>query len=592
MLLLSDLFRRLRRALPVLAGLPLASLPVLAQDEAPPEEFFQDRIGVEVVSIDIVVTDKKGRPVDGLEREDFVLRIDGREVPIANFYAVTSGRQQPQPRPVAPPPDTARPDPAPPAAHDPLHLIVYLDSFYLNPGSRKRVLEDLPDFFAEQVAAGAQIMLATHDQAARPLTPFTTDLEELRAALAVARESPAVGIQQVSARRSALGNIQEVYRTCQENDWLEPCVDCFEQMVELARIYGIAALSERRAAFGAMEGLVNALAVLEGKKAMLHVSDGIQQQPGVALFYYIGEQLCPERRPDVQEHYLRQDVDDLNALVAHANTARVTVYALEASRPRNFTSASADNDTSFYGDAGGIKFFSPSADNDLVRTANLQGTLHYISEETGGKAIFNTTQFAPVLTDLAEELGSYYSLGYQPHHTGAGRTHRVGVKVPKKSYQVRYRRAFVHKKPDQHLADRTLGAILFDLAENPLGAEVRPGHQTQGTGGRKIVPLEISVPLGKLTLLPHAEDRQGRLTVVVAAPDENGKRTVLRKKDILVSIPLAGEKPGGSYRFGVNLELAPGEYDLGVAIWDEVAAVGSFLSVQVEATTKLVAGGD
>ncbi len=41
-----------------------------------------------------------------------------------------------------------------------------------------------------------------------------------------------------------------------------------------------------------------------------------------------------------------------------------------------------------------------------------------------------------------------------------------------------------------------------------------------------------------------------------------------------------------------GFELDPGEYDLGVAIWDELAAAGSFPSVEVEATAaEPVAGG-
>ncbi len=596
MLSLSDLSRRLRRALPVLVGLPLASLSVLAQDEAAPEppapeQLFQERIGVEVVSIDVVVTDKKGRPVAGLAQDDFELRIDGREVPIANFYAVTSPQlPEPLPEPLAPVEPAARAQAAPaPSAGEPFHLIVYLDSFYLTPISRKRVIQGLPDFLEQQIAAGARVMLATHDQAVRPLTLFTRNLETLRAALATAEKSPAVGVQQVTARRSALSNIQDIYRGCVESAQLEACADCFESMLQIARMNSRVALAERRAAIGALEGLVNALAVLEGRKALLHVSDGIQQQPGIDLFHYVGDQLCPGERQKVQEFYLRHDVYDLNDLIAHANSARVTFYTLEAGGVRNFSSASAD----MSGTVLGNTIFTPSADNDRVRFANLQGTLHFIAEETGGKALLNVNQFAPVLADLGDEVGTYYSLGYQPQHGGAGRTHRVGVKVPKKSHQVRYRRAFVHKKPDQQLADRTLGAVLFDVTENPLAAEIRPGAQTQGSEDRKIVSLEVSVPFEKLTLLSQNDTWQGRLTVVVAAPNEKGKRTVLRKKEIAVAVSVAeGEEPEGDYRFGVNVELAPGEYDLGVAIWDEVAAVGSFLSVEVEATVELVAGGD
>ena len=70
------------------------SLP--AQDAEPgPESIFQDTIGVEIVNIDVVVTDKKGHAVEGLTRDDFELRVDGEKVPIANFYAVVANTATP-----------------------------------------------------------------------------------------------------------------------------------------------------------------------------------------------------------------------------------------------------------------------------------------------------------------------------------------------------------------------------------------------------------------------------------------------------------------------------------------------------------------
>lgn len=57
------------------------SFPLAAQDEPVPEIFqdslFQESIGVELVNIDAVVTDKNGQPVEGLTKGDFTLRIDG-----------------------------------------------------------------------------------------------------------------------------------------------------------------------------------------------------------------------------------------------------------------------------------------------------------------------------------------------------------------------------------------------------------------------------------------------------------------------------------------------------------------------------------
>jgi len=62
-------------------------LLLLSTQQAPqPKPGFKS--DVTVVEVDVVVTDKSGRPVRGLRREDFEIFEDGSPVEIATFSAV------------------------------------------------------------------------------------------------------------------------------------------------------------------------------------------------------------------------------------------------------------------------------------------------------------------------------------------------------------------------------------------------------------------------------------------------------------------------------------------------------------------------
>src|SRR5688572_25929801 len=79
-----------RLALALAAGL----LPGLALAQAPPENpepTFFESIDVNVVNVEVYVTDKQGRRVQGLTRDDFQVLEDGKPVEITNFYAVSGG---------------------------------------------------------------------------------------------------------------------------------------------------------------------------------------------------------------------------------------------------------------------------------------------------------------------------------------------------------------------------------------------------------------------------------------------------------------------------------------------------------------------
>lgn len=64
-----------------------AALPGRAQAPEPPAETFAEEVSLEVVNVEVHVTDRQGRPVLGLTREDFRLFEDGQEVAIEYFTA-------------------------------------------------------------------------------------------------------------------------------------------------------------------------------------------------------------------------------------------------------------------------------------------------------------------------------------------------------------------------------------------------------------------------------------------------------------------------------------------------------------------------
>jgi hypothetical protein len=65
--------------------------------------------GVDVVTVDVVVTDKAGNPVSGLTKDDFTVLDEGRPQPISSFESIrvpVPGRLRPPPSghgPASPP---------------------------------------------------------------------------------------------------------------------------------------------------------------------------------------------------------------------------------------------------------------------------------------------------------------------------------------------------------------------------------------------------------------------------------------------------------------------------------------------------------
>ena len=81
-----------RSLLLLLLACLLVPLPLVAQDDG--ETIFIDRVDVNVVNVEVFVTDRDGNRVADLTADDFEIYEDGRLVEVSNFYsAVRESRQ-------------------------------------------------------------------------------------------------------------------------------------------------------------------------------------------------------------------------------------------------------------------------------------------------------------------------------------------------------------------------------------------------------------------------------------------------------------------------------------------------------------------
>lgn len=575
------------------ASLLLISLwvPTFAQDQdANVPELFRDEVLLEVVSIDVVVADRKGRLVEGLTAEDFELTVDGRQVEITNFYAMgeAPGRLSSDAAGPSPVGDTAQvpkntEDDAVSPGAETTSVVVFFDNSRTAPGGRRRLLNDLPAFLETQTAAGRRVMVIAYDQGnAEILAPLTRDVDQLKDALVQVDNLKASGIQRRLEHRQVMDDVITIFNSCPTQNTGDDAEDtssrcqCAPRMISRAEVYSAELDGQRAGSFASLDNVISALGALEGRKTFLYVSDGIEQQTALDVFHYIRE-ICPDTSTSNRDMRLDGQAA-FDSLVEHANANRVTFYSLEASGVQGFSSHSAAQGDESPFDVTG----RASALNDQRRVANSQSGLFFMANETGGKAVLNANHFDEDLAKIDEETVGYYSLGYSPGYPAEGRSHRVAVRLPKhKKYELRYRRSFLHKDPDRQLAERALGAYLFGVERNPLGASVAAGTPAALTDGKVQVPIEVRVPLTELTFLPGEQKRQARLTLVVAAPGKNGRRTEIRKKELTIEAPLDAATSPPEYRVGVHVDLPPGDYELAVGLRDDIGETASFLKLPV-----------
>ena len=94
------------------------------------------------------------------------------------------------------------------------------------------------------------------------------------------------------------------------------------------------------------------------------------------------------------------------------------------------------------------------------------------------------------------------------------------------------------------------------------------------------MPLEVRIPIGKITLVPQGDNYIGRLQLAVAVMDaEGGMSPVQQQEPLTLSIPraeidIARDK---YYTYAMVLALRPGLARVALSLRDELSTETSFL---------------
>lgn len=567
----------------------LASCAVL--QAAPPQ--FGELIEVNVVNVDVHVTDRDGRPVTGLRREDFEVSEDGKRMEVTNFRVVTPGpqpaaggpREVPSHQPAAG--SGSRSDPQLPA-EERLHLIVYVDNFNLEPAHRGRVLQQLRGFLKD-LGPDDRVMVVTSDLGLTIHLPFTSDRAALETALKEIESLGTQGQERANERRQALTRVLHIREAVRVMDG-----PCSRMILAPVESYAETTRQEVLRSINTMTVLVNSLSGVPGRKAMLHVSDGLPVTPGEEVYQLMAE-ICGggtasgvvdvadpdllgpgqyKGREAILDAQRYSTVEDFNKLAAHANANRVTLYTLQASGLAGMPSASAQ-----WGVDETMLAQLPNIHS--VAASNLRSSLTLMASETGGRAILDANDVTADLRRIKDELGSYYSLGYSPAHSGDGREHRIEVKVRRPGLQVRHRKGYRDKPALERAVDRTLAAVYHGFEDNPLEVAVEVGQQTKAEGTLVSVPIKLRIPLFKLGIFPQPDQTfRGRLRLLVSTRDGKGGVSPIRQVEVPLQIPPEEVlyAMGKFYEYALTLNLAPGEQHVAIAVWDEGTATTSVLS--------------
>lgn len=556
----------------VLSAPPAAAQSTDAGDGAEAQEEFFGVVDVEVVNIDVWVTDRQGKPVEGLERGDFIVLRDGEPVDITNFYAVADGGpatpEPDEPATPSPPPSEPAAEPAPPRIPEEhrLWLIVYIDNYNIDPTERRRVIPALHRFLSRTLTSGDRAMIVSHSRSLEVRQPFTDNLPTLFDSLdEIAEESG----HAVVRRRELMQTLRRI------DDTDNPDAALLD-----ARRFAEQVMNETGYTVDGLERLVESLAGLPGRKALVHVSSGVPMLAGEPAFHAVAEKFeTSEAYAEIPRYDTSREFERVNR---HANAHRVVFYTLDAGGLRGMEFGNAEY--------GGFVSMDLRNTLDSVVPENLQAPLRLMALETGGRAIVNRNDVLPALEEAAQDFRSFYSLGIASSGTDTARYHEIKVRLrdsaDKRGYKIRHRSGYRSKSAETRVREGLRAALLYDHQTNPLGVEVSLGTpQRDGESGSYVLPIQLRLPLRDVVLLPSPSGKHElRLKLFVGAVTENGDSSAI--EEVPLGLRLAAEHVeaarGESFLHTHRILVGEGRQKIGIALLDVFGRQTSVVTAGVD----------
>lgn len=560
----------------VVSGLAFLTLSVVFAQDGPPDDFlFSEVIDVQLVNVEVWVTDSADRPVSGLTAADFEILEDGRPVEISYFAEFRESV------PVAEkttPASTEAQRHAPPSASrlaDPSHLIVYFDEMHLTPSGRKQAIKDLGAFLTEGHVAPERVLILSQGTSLKTEATFGSSWPELDEALSrVEKELPRGGIG-ASDKRLAIKSLQDLWQWAREvalGTSPEAVCDVFlPRAVDEVEAYAAQSRNRIGRTLDHLASTASFLTGVPGVKTMIYVSDSLERAPGTDLVTFISS-LCPVRT-DTPLFLLSDELSqEFRRLTRHANTNRVTIYAMQTSGlDSGFLTGAQQQGVETRALAGPF--------NNALRTSEREG-LSTLAAETGGRAVVNTNTFDDALVQIAREMSSYYSLAYEPPHGGDELEHEIEVRLKSKGLEARHRRGYRDKNPDVRMSERLQGAVYLGLVDNPLGVRLGAGSISPGSKDRMVFPLHVLVPAEKIVFLPKDDGVVAQLSVQVSTRNTRDQKGIFDHRAYRIN--WASDSDRQTVSLTLDLEVPPGVHLVAVGVRDDATRQTSFVSTTVE----------
>ncbi|HEY2858870.1 MAG TPA: VWA domain-containing protein [Terracidiphilus sp.] len=520
---------------------PWGTLSFAQQDQSGPPGGFVIRANAELVLTNVVARDPKtGELVRGLTRNDFTVLENGKKQEIATFdfqsvdmatplneatiSGLASGAAGPGSKAVA----VAKPE----DLRNHRLIVFFFDLTSMQPEDLDRSVDAARDFLRKKMAPADLVALVSLGDTLKVDQDFTADKDALIGEVGIYNGTEGQGFAQGATANSNQTEDTTGY-TPDESEYNDVNTD--------RELFALRAISK-------------SLEKITEKKSLLYFSGGISRD-GI------------------------ENQASLRAAINAAVRANLAIYSVDT---RGLQAVSPVGDASTGSLRGQGGYNGGALQNNMNANFASQEVMATLSSDTGGKAFFDSNDFAPAFAQVQKDTSAYYAIGFHSSNPARdGKYRKLTIKINKPGLKLEYRPGyyapadFAHsgkedreQQLDEQLASDLpatdmavyLDAMYFRLDEN-----------------RFYVPVSLVVPGSQIPFVKGGDKDKATLDIAGTVIDEVKRPIGRARETVKLNLDQSLGARQKNIQYTTSFDLPPGKYHLKFVVREnQTGRMGSF----------------
>ncbi|HKO61043.1 MAG TPA: VWA domain-containing protein [Pyrinomonadaceae bacterium] len=519
------------------------------------------RISTELVQTGVSVFDRQGKFVEGLNKEDFELKVDGRPVDVSFFERITSGSAGEEEQiTTARSPSAKWNEPVKDAlvAKPPNRgrvIIFFVDDIHMAFDSLARAKANITRFIDREMSQNDLVAVTSSSGQIGFLQQYTDNKDVLR--MAVSRlnyrnfgtrdiEAPIMtdGQAVLITQGDKLVTGFFVGETMRILSVPQPTAEALVRM--RARILSEQTVGFSKATLSTLETLTRRAAGLPGRKLVFFISDGFPLNTTRSN--------TSERLQQIADASIR---------------AGVIIYTLDSrGLVTDMMDATVESPPTGY-----VAFITRTVGEDV---------LSKLAADTGGRFVHNTNDLGPEITKALKDTSVYYLLAWRPSEERSGKKfRRIQIRVKNRpELSVRVQRGYFDDRPEDNQKDATNAknvdplrkAIDSLFPKRDIPTRLALTYMDTTVMGSLLV-ASMKVDAGALRFEQEGRAPAALIDITGTIYDAKGKALESFRHRLTVTPPASAEAKPPDIVFNYRATLKPGLYHVRVAAVDRASGL-------------------